>query len=144
VKYASLDAEVPCPIARTLEIAGERWTLLIIRDALLGACRFDEFRATGIADNILTARLKKLVDSGILRKKPYQKHPVRFEYVLTAKGRALAPVIVALRAWGRQFTKGPDPSDVTHSLCGHDVTVGFYCEECVRTIAGDELRAIPA
>jgi DNA-binding HxlR family transcriptional regulator len=111
MQHAKLSAQIPCPIARTLEIVGEWWTLLIVRDALLGARRFDEFRATGIADNILTARLKKLVAAGILKKHPYQQHPLRYEYLLTPKGRALAPVVLSLRAWGKQFTKGPDRSD---------------------------------
>jgi DNA-binding HxlR family transcriptional regulator len=140
MQHANLSAQVPCPIARTLQIVGEWWTLLIIRDALLGARRFDEFKATGIADNILTARLKKLIEAGILKKEPYQRNPVRYEYVLTGKGRALAPVVLALRAWGKQFTKGPDPSDTSHTVCGHDVTVGFYCAACSATVPGDEIR----
>jgi len=144
MQHANLSAQIPCPIARTLQIVGEWWTLLIVRDALLGARRFDEFKATGIADNILTARLKKLVAARILKKQPYQQHPVRYEYALTHKGRALAPVVMALRTWGKRFTKGSDLSDVTHAACGHDVTVGFYCAECSRAVPGDEVRAVPA
>lgn len=77
MRHASL-AAAPCPIARTLDLVGEWWTLLIVRDALLGARRFDEFKATGIADNVLSARLKKLTDAGILRRRRYRTHPDRY------------------------------------------------------------------
>lgn len=143
MQHASLTAQIPCPIARTLEIVGEWWTLLIVRDALLGARRFEEFRATGISDNILSARLHKLVEAGIFKKQPYQQHPVRYEYLLTAKGRALAPVVIALRAWGRQFTKGTDLSNVTHTPCGHDLTVQLYCPQCSQTVPANEVSAMP-
>lgn len=104
MRHASLSAVVPCPVARTLEIVGEWWTLLIVRDALLGATRFEAFRATGISDNILTTRLKKLTRTGILKRRQYQTHPARYEYLLTEKGRALGPVVLALRAWGEHWT----------------------------------------
>lgn len=107
---ASLSAAVPCPVARALEIVGEWWTLVIVRDALLGARRFDEFKTTGIADNILAARLKKLTDVGILERRLYQERPARYEYRLTEKGLALGPVVLALRAWGLQWTEGGDGS----------------------------------
>src|SRR5437660_10207320 len=84
-------AEMPCPVARTLDVVGEWWTLLIVRDALLGARRFEEFRATGIADNILSARLRRLVEAGGLERVRYQERPDRYEYVLTPKGRQLGP-----------------------------------------------------
>ncbi|TMC09079.1 MAG: helix-turn-helix transcriptional regulator [Chloroflexi bacterium] len=97
-------AEMPCPVARTLDVVGEWWTLLIVRDALLGARRFEDFKATGIADNILSARLRRLVDEGVLERVPYQERPERHEYVLTAKGRALGTVVQALRSWGLRWT----------------------------------------
>jgi DNA-binding HxlR family transcriptional regulator len=100
-------AGMPCPIARTLNVVGEWWTLLIIRDAFDGARRFEDFRATGIADNILSARLDLLVREGILERQAYQEHPPRHEYLLTAKGRELLPVIVALGVWGLRWTDGP-------------------------------------
>jgi DNA-binding HxlR family transcriptional regulator len=101
-------ADMPCAIARTLDLVGEWWSLLIIRDALLGARRFEDFRKTGIADNILSARLSRLTEAGIFRRRLYQHRPDRYEYVLTTKGRALAPVIGALRGWGRKWTRGAD------------------------------------
>ena len=141
MRHASLSAHLPCPIARSLEIVGEWWTLLIVRDALLGARRFDDFKATGIADNILTARLKKLVAAGILQRRPYQRHPVRYEYLLTEKGHALAPVVIALRAWGKRWTKGADLSLITHANCGDDIGMGFHCETCERDVPPSEVRA---
>jgi DNA-binding HxlR family transcriptional regulator len=101
-------AELPCPIARTLDVVGEWWSLLIIRDALLGARRFEEFSRTGIADNILSSRLRGLTEAGILRRKRYQRRPDRYEYLLTPKGEALGPVVLALREWGRRWTTGKD------------------------------------
>jgi DNA-binding HxlR family transcriptional regulator len=96
-----------CPIARSLDVVGEWWTLLIVRDALDGARRFEDFRATGIADNILSTRLELLVHEGIFERRLYQEHPPRHEYLLTAKGRDLLPVITALGVWGLRWTDGP-------------------------------------
>src|SRR5438270_3485735 len=81
MRRASL-AQLPCPIARTLDLVGEWWTLLIVRDALFGARRFDEFKTTGIAQNVLTARLKRLVDAGILERRQYQIRPNRLNTCL--------------------------------------------------------------
>jgi DNA-binding HxlR family transcriptional regulator len=138
MKHASLAAQ-PCPIARTLDLVGEWWTLLIVRDALLGARRFDEFKATGIADNVLSARFKKLVEAGIFKRRRYQTHPDRYEYLLTEKGYALAPVVLALRAWGKRFTKGLDRSRIVHKDCGGNIDLSFRCAECEREIGRDEV-----
>src|SRR5579863_2723529 len=138
MRHASLAAQ-PCPIARTLDLVGEWWTLLIVRDAILGAQRFEDFKATGIADNILSARLKRLIEAGIFKRRRYQTHPDRYEYLLTEKGRALAPVVLALRSWGKRFTKGPDSSHVVHKACGGDVSLGFQCAKCDRAIDGTEI-----
>ncbi len=141
MRHASLAAQ-PCPIARTLDLVGEWWTLLIVRDALLGARRFDEFKATGIADNVLSARLKRLTQAGILKRKRYQTHPDRYEYLLTEKGYALAPVVLALRSWGKRFTKGADTSHVVHKGCGGSVELGFHCTHCDREIERTDI--VPA
>lgn len=138
MKHASL-AALPCPVARTLDIVGEWWTLLIVRDAVLGARRFDDFKATGIADNILAARLKKLTETGILKRRRYQTQPDRYEYLLTDKGGELAPVVLALRTWGKRFTKGPDKSRIVHTTCGGNVEVGFHCATCDKEIEGTEI-----
>lgn len=138
MKHASLAAQ-PCPIARTLDLVGQWWTLLIVRDALLGARRFDDFKATGIADNVLSDRLKRLIEAGIFKRRRYQTHPDRYEYLLTEKGNALAPVVLALRSWGKRFTKGPDRSRILHKGCGGEVELGFHCAECQREIGKEEI-----
>ena len=90
-----------CSIARALEVVGERWTLLIIRDVLLGLHRFDEFQESlGIARNVLTDRLNRLVEEGILERVQYSERPPRFEYRLTKTGRELNVALTALRQWG--------------------------------------------
>ncbi len=133
-----------CPIARTLDVVGEWWTLLIVRDALLGARRFDEFKRTGIADTTLTARLKRLTKEGVLERRRYQIRPDRYEYLLTAKGRALAPVIAALKSWGKEWTTGEDLSPrLIHAICGHEASAGLSCEHCGRPLTLDEIQPQP-
>ena len=97
-----------CPVARALDIVGERWSVLILRDLFLqGARKFQDFESslTGISPNTLSARLKRLEDGGIVERRFYAEHPPRAEYVLTAKGRELGPVMKALRAWGERHAK---------------------------------------
>jgi DNA-binding HxlR family transcriptional regulator len=97
-----------CPLARTLDIIGERWSVLILRDLFLqGARKFQDFESSlsGISPNTLSARLKRLEEAGIIERRFYAEHPPRAEYVLTAKGRELGPVMKALRAWGERHTE---------------------------------------
>ena len=139
MRHTSL-ASLPCPVARTLDVIGEWWTLLIVRDALLGARRFEDFKATGIADNILSARLKKLVDEGIFERQPYQERPERHEYLLTEKGEGLALVVAALRSWGQEWTHGNDQSlRLSHRDCGHEVSTTAYCKQCGHPLTRDEV-----
>jgi DNA-binding HxlR family transcriptional regulator len=122
-----------CSIARTLEVIGERWTILIIRDALLGVHRFDEFRTSlGIARNILTDRLNRLVDNGILQRTRYQEVPPRWDYTLTDRGLELATPILALMHWGDRHLSGRHgpPRLVRHATCGGDVTERHVCAHC--------------
>ena len=135
-------AGMACPAARALDVVGEWWTLLIIRDALRGARRFDEFKKTGISDNILTARLKRLVKAGIFERSRYQQRPDRYEYLLTVKGRALGPVVAALRDWGGNWTDGPDRTKIAHRPCGHPVSVRLYCPDCDQQVTGAEIGPI--
>jgi DNA-binding HxlR family transcriptional regulator len=94
---------MPCPIARSLERVGEWWSILILRDALHGYTRFDQFqRSLGIAPNMLTRRLNALVEAELMERRRYSEHPPRDEYVLTARGRDFRPVILALLAWGNK------------------------------------------
>src|SRR5712691_3978430 len=98
----SFDA-MPCPIARSLERVGEWWSILILRDALRGLTRFDQFQGNlGIAPNMLTRRLSALVDAGLLERRRYSERPPRYEYILTERGRDFRPVIVAMFAWGNK------------------------------------------
>src|SRR6202041_1441141 len=104
---------MPCPIARSLERVGEWWSILILRDASLGLTRFDEFQESlGIASNILTRRLKALVEAGLLDRRRYSERPPREEYVLTQAGRDFRPVLWALLAWGNKHFAPEGPSVV--------------------------------
>lgn len=95
--------DMQCPIARSLERVGEWWSILILRDAFLGLKRFDEFQESlGIAPNMLTRRLKGLVESGLLERRRYQERPARFEYLLTERGRDFRPVLWTLLSWGNR------------------------------------------
>lgn len=115
-----------------LELIGERWTILIVREALLGTRRFDEFqRQLGIARNVLHGRLERLVDAGIFNRAQYQERPPRYEYRLTRKGTELWPVVVALLKWGDRFA-APDGPPVTleHVGCGGEVDDRRRCTVC--------------
>ena len=122
-----------CSIARSLELIGERWSMLIVRDALFaGATRYNDFqRGLGIATNILKDRLDGFVETGIMRRQKYSDKPELFEYLLTDKGRALAPALVALSAWGDQWaTEGEPPILYVHSVCGSGLMPRTTCPHC--------------
>ncbi|GAA4581537.1 helix-turn-helix domain-containing protein [Planotetraspora phitsanulokensis] len=100
-----------CPMAASLDQVGDWWSMLILRDAFDGYSRFDEFeRSLGIAPNMLTRRLKALVAAGVLSRRPYQQRPVRYEYVLTERGRRFLPVLLALTTWGNELRADDEPS----------------------------------
>jgi len=132
-----------CSVAGSLELIGERWTLLIVRDAFMGARRFEDFqRRTGVARNILSARLNLLVDEGILAKVPYQEHPVRYEYRLSDKGLDLWPVIVALVQWGDHYIyPGRAPVLLVHRNCGGAVSDRRMCETCGAKLGPRDVQA---
>jgi DNA-binding HxlR family transcriptional regulator len=112
----------PCPIARGLDRVGEWWTILILRDAFQGNTRFDQFRQSlAIAPNILSRRLRRLVDAGLLEKIRYSQRPLRHEYVLTAIGRDFRPVLWAMLAWGNKhfMPDGPSVMSVDPATGGH-------------------------
>jgi DNA-binding HxlR family transcriptional regulator len=112
-----------CAVASTLEVIGERWTILIVRDIFLGVRRFDDLqRSLGVARNILQSRLERLVEEGIVVKRPYQERPVRYEYRLTAKGADLWPVLVSLVHWGNEYAlEGEPPIVIQHKGCGGEL-----------------------
>ena len=127
-----------CSIARALEVVGERWTLLIVRDALSGVTRFDGFlHRMPIARNVLSDRLNGLVGHGVLERVLYQDRPPRHEYRLTAKGRELTPVVLSLMAWGDLHVPaeaGP-PVVAEHAGCGGAVHTRMFCECCEQQVA---------
>lgn len=102
--------EQNCPIAQSLAIFGDRWTLLIIRNAFLGMTRFEHFqKSLGVTRHVLAERLLRLVEQGILKKQPYIDRQQRFEYVLTEKGRELLPILMAMVEWGVKWTEADPP-----------------------------------
>jgi DNA-binding HxlR family transcriptional regulator len=134
-----------CSIARTLEVVGDRWTPLILRDALRGTARFEDFQASlGIARNILSARLARLCEEGILERRRYQERPARDEYLLTAKGRDLEPVLLALLRWGDRYAapNGP-PVVLTHTGCGRELEPELVCAHCRQPLRPGDAVASP-
>ena len=121
-----------CSVAAALEVVGERWSLLIVRDVLLGLRRFDQLQADlGVARNVLQSRLERLVEAGVLEKHRYQDRPERFEYRLTEKGLDLWPVIVSLLQWGDKYAApGGPPVLLTHKGCGGAVDEHRICARC--------------
>jgi len=122
-----------CSIARSLELIGERWTLLIVRDVFRGQRRFDDIqRDLGIARNVLANRLERLVEEDILEKRQYAERPPRYEYFLTEKGIDLWPVLVSLVKWGDKHEPGMDgpPIVVRHKECAGEIDDHFICGEC--------------
>jgi DNA-binding HxlR family transcriptional regulator len=122
-----------CSIARALEVLGDRWTLLVIRDAFMRVRRFEDFqRNLGVARNVLADRLARLVEEGILRRVPYQERPARYEYRLTEKGIDLWPVTMTLLQWGDAYyaTDEGAPVVVRHRDCGGELTRHLTCKKC--------------
>jgi DNA-binding HxlR family transcriptional regulator len=135
-----------CSIAGALAVIGERWTLLVLREALLGRRRFQEIRRnTGIATNILADRLQTLVEHGVLERVRYSEQPESYEYVPTEKARDAAPVLVALMQWGDRHAApaaGP-PRVYVHTACEHDAEPRLHCSHCGQPIESHELRVRP-
>jgi DNA-binding HxlR family transcriptional regulator len=123
---------MPCSIAQTLEIVGEWWSMLIVRDVMLGFRRFDQFQERlGISRNVLAQRLAKLVAAEVLDKRAYQDNPPRYDYVLTEKGRDLWPALTALRQWGDKWAApGGPPVVVEHRGCGARAPLVLVCAKC--------------
>ncbi len=135
-----------CSIARALEVLGERWTLLVLRESFLRVRRFEDFqRNLGVARNVLTDRLGRLVDEGILRREPYQDRPARFEYRLTDKGLELWPIMMTLMQWGdRHYAESDGPPVVIrHRDCGGEVTTHLLCAKCGAELGPRDVRAEP-
>ena len=137
-------AKEDCSLARTLAVIGDRWTLLILRDAFLRVRRFEEFEASlKIARRVLSERLALLVKEGILVRVPYQERPVRYEYRLTDKGLDLYPALLHLVHWGDRHYAGKSGPPVlhTHLKCGHDFRSVLTCSECREAVNAREVAA---
>jgi DNA-binding HxlR family transcriptional regulator len=135
-----------CSVARALEVVGERWSLLIVRDAMLGVSRFEEFlKSLGVARNILADRLETLVTEGVLIRRPYGSGQGRFEYALSDKGRALAGAVLALMEWGDRFypTPGGPPRLSQHRDCGATAETGISCSQHGSGLSANDLILVP-
>jgi DNA-binding HxlR family transcriptional regulator len=132
-----------CSIARALEVVGERWTLLIVRDAFLGLRRFDEFQESlGIARNVLTDRLNRLVEEGILERVRYSERPERFEYRLTGKGRELNIALSGLRQWGDRYLSEKPPR-LMRRKADKTPVVAALVTKGTRLLRPDEVETVP-
>ncbi|HEX8068031.1 MAG TPA: helix-turn-helix domain-containing protein [Thermoleophilaceae bacterium] len=135
-----------CSIARALEIVGDRWTLLILRDTMRGIQRFDQIRdSLGVASNVLSNRLDRLCEEGILERHAYRTRPARYEYRVTRKGASLWPTLFMLMKWGDRFYAselGP-PLLTVHRGCGGEVDHRLVCPECGERVSIRDLDVIP-
>jgi DNA-binding HxlR family transcriptional regulator len=138
--------DMSCSIARSLEVIGEWWTPLILRDVFFGITRFEELQARlGIARNILAKRLDTLVEHGVLERRCYDEARGRHDYVLTDKGKALWPVLVTIRQWGDEWVVGAghEPIVLVHNTCGERTTAVLTCDHCGEELRGRDVRAVP-
>lgn len=136
-----------CSIARALNVVGDPWTFLILRDVLnRGLHRFEEIQKDlGIATNVLTARLKKLTDEGVLKQRAYSQHPLRYEYHATPRAVELRPILLSLMAWGDKHLCGSEapPVLMMHESCGHLTTPKVVCSQCDKPLTAG-LRLVSA
>ncbi len=140
--YPGLD----CSVAKALEVIGERWSLLIVRAVMHGTRRFGEIQESlGIARNVLSARLQRLVDEEILERHAYQESPPRYEYFLTEKGLDLWPALIALLNWGDRYSPSPEGPRrlIVHKECGGTVSERGICESCGRLLNARDARQVP-
>jgi DNA-binding HxlR family transcriptional regulator len=134
--------DMRCSVAQCLEVVGEWWSMLLVRDAFHGVHRFDDFQARlGISRNVLAQRLTKLVDAGVFDKHAYQDNPPRYDYVLTDKGRDLWPVLTALRQWGdRHAAPNGPPVRAVHRGCGKAAKFVLTCESCGEPVSSHDVK----
>jgi DNA-binding HxlR family transcriptional regulator len=126
----------PCPVAKALELVGERWTLLLVRDLLRGPRRFQDFHESqpGIAPALLSERLKLMEEHGLVTRRFYSEHPPRAEYTLTDRGRELGTVVGALAAWGSRHVH--KQTQLVSAECGHEVQLRYFCPTCEAQVRG--------
>jgi DNA-binding HxlR family transcriptional regulator len=139
-------AEMHCSIAQTLEVVGEWWTPLIVRDVYLGLHRFDDLAENlGISRNLLTRRLDHLVTKGILERRPYQERPLRHSYHLTEAAQELVPALLVLMAWGDRWVTPPGgpPVRLVHDTCGQSFTPWVTCSNCGEPVSAATVTPRP-
>jgi DNA-binding HxlR family transcriptional regulator len=135
-----------CSLAHSLEVVGERWSLLIVRDVMNGNRRFSGIQVSlGIARNVLSARLQHLIDEDILERRAYQESPPRHEYFLTEKGLDLWPALIALMGWGDRHSGNPagPPLRIAHKGCGGFVSDRGICDDCGEVLTAHDAKAVP-
>ena len=133
-----------CSIARALEVLGQKWSLLVVREVFYGVRRFERIAAnTGAPRDVLTTRLRTLVDAGVLVRVAYSQRPPRWEYQLTDAGRDLLPVLMSLMRWGDEHLAGSAPVPVVwRHDCGHDLLPQTACAGCARPVSSDQLALV--
>ncbi|WNI24601.1 helix-turn-helix domain-containing protein [Streptomyces sp. ITFR-16] len=138
-------ADQQCSIARALEVIGERWTLLVVRDAFYGVRRYNDFLVhLGVPRAVLATRLHSLTEAGVLEKRRYQESPPREEYVLTGSGKALWPVVRSLGSWGRDHVPGTLPMRVfVHAACGTELGAYGECPACALPVPPEDVEMRP-
>lgn len=133
-----------CSIQASLDVLGDRWTILIMRNAFRGVRRFDDFRRDlDIARPVLTERLKRLVVAGVLERRLYCERPPRYEYRLTSMGAALSPTLVALMRWGDDWLTDDPPTVLVHEVCGEPLDQAFVCWTCDETFTQSAIASRP-
>jgi DNA-binding HxlR family transcriptional regulator len=137
-------SDMDCSVAQCLEVVGEWWSMLIVRDAFFGVTRFDDFqRSLGISRNVLRQRLGHLVAAGILKKVPYSERPPRSEYRLTDKGRDLWSVLTAMRQWGDRYASPKGKRiELVHKGCGATTDVEYVCKSCGELVTARDVVAV--
>lgn len=137
-----------CPIAHSTGLVGDRWSILIVRELLMGQGRFQDLQAqTGATSQMLAARLKRLEADGLVERHAYSQRPLRHEYRLTPKGRGLMPVILALRTWGEQWCKTegePTATRMFHRTCETELELDGHCPTCAHIVPWTEMRGQPS
>lgn len=135
-------ADVYCSAARTWAVIGDRWTMMILRECFRGKTRFSDLHdKLGLGRNVLTERLDRLVDEGVLERRQYQSRPARFDYRLTERGEGLYPVLLAMIQWGDAYKNDVPPVRLTHKACGHDPLPLNTCAHCGQEFDRGDLRA---
>jgi DNA-binding HxlR family transcriptional regulator len=130
-----------CSIATALTFLGEKWALLVVRELALGVRRFDEIqRNTGAPRDILTSRLRRLEEAGVLERRQYQERPARFGYHLTPAGKELRPILLSLAAWGEKWTDQVQAFEWVHE-CGASLELEHTCKACGEAVTGSDVRA---